>query len=302
MFKGIYQILHTPFHEDGAIDWDSFSRQIEYCIAAGVHGLVGPAMASEFFSLTDAERFEVVEFTLKAVAGRVPVLVGAQGITTQAAVMFGEHGARHGADGLMAMAPYLRKASKAETEQYFRALADIGLPVMIQNAPALAGISLTAGDLASLLNSHPNIMYIKEEAPPILQRITNVLNAAGDVCQGVFGGANGLYLVDELRRGACGNMPAGGMVDIQVKVYNLYMAGEVEAAEALNLRLLPLLNYAAIYGVTFHKYILWRRGVLDSPTARDPQRTNLDEHDKRAIERAWSLIEGETLEGFSLAR
>src|SRR5690606_38418854 len=109
----------------------------------------------------------------------------------------------------------------------------------------------------------------------------------------------GLYLVDELQRGACGNMPAGGMVDIQVKVYNLYVAGDVEAAEALNLRLLPLLNYAAIYGVTFHKYILWRRGVLDSPFARDPQRTSLDEHDKRAIDHAWALIEDETLETFA---
>jgi 4-hydroxy-tetrahydrodipicolinate synthase len=302
LFKGIYQILHTPFHDDGAIDWDSFSRQVEYCIAAGVHGVVVPAMASEFFSLTDAERFEVTEFALKAVAGRVPVLVGAQGITTQAAVMFGEHGAKHGADGLMAMPPYLRKASKGETEQYFRALAGLGLPVMIQNAPALAGISLTPADLAAMLRSDANIAYVKEEAPPILQRITQVLNAAGDACLGVFGGANGLYLVDELQRGACGNMPAGGMVDIQVKVYELYVAGEVEAAEALNLRLLPLLNYAAIYGVTFHKYILHRRGVLDSSFARDPQRTNLDEHDKRAIDNAWKLIEDETLETFAIQR
>lgn len=300
MFKGIYQILHTPFSEDGAIDWTSFNQQIDYCLAAGVHGLVVPAMASEFFSLTDQERFDVVAFTLDAVARRVPVLVGAQGITPQAAVMFGEHAAQHGADGLMAMPPYLRKASKAETETYFRALAALGLPVMIQNAPALAGISLTPSDLANLLKSDVNIAYIKEEAPPILQRITQVLEAAGDACLGVFGGANGLYLVDELARGACGNMPAGGVIDIQVKVYNLYAAGNIDAAEALNLRLLPLLNYAAIYGVTFHKYILWRRGVLNSPTARDPQRTALDSADQAAIERAWRLIETDILEAYPL--
>lgn len=300
MFKGIYQILHTPFHENGDIDWESLASQIEYCMAAGVHGLTVPAMASEFFSLTDAERFQVVEFAIDAVGRRVPVVVGAQGITTQAAMMFGEHAVKHGADGLMAMPPYLRKASKAETEAYFRALADLGLPVMIQNAPALAGISLTPADLGALLNSHENIAYVKEEAPPILQRISQIRNAAGDACKGIFGGANGLYLVDELGRGACGNMPAGGLVDVQVKIYNMAVAGQVDAADALNLRLLPLLNYAAIYGVTFHKYILWQRGVLASPTARDLQRTNLDEHDKKAISHYWKLIADATLDDYPL--
>ena len=60
MLAGIFQILHTPFTDTGEIDWTSFERQIEYCIEAGVHGLVLPAMASEFFSISDAERFEVV--------------------------------------------------------------------------------------------------------------------------------------------------------------------------------------------------------------------------------------------------
>lgn len=300
MFRGIYQILHTPFSEDGAIDWASFEKQIAYCLAAQVHGLVVPAMASEFFSLTDNERLEVVEFALQAVSKRVPVLIGAQGITLQAAVMFGEHAVTHGADGLMAMPPYLRKASKADTVAYFQALAGLGLPLMIQNAPALSNVSLTPGDLADLLKQNANISYVKEEAPPILQRITQVIAAAGDACLGVFGGANGLYLIDELERGACGNMPAGGLIDVQVEVYNRYASGDREGAEALNFKLLPLLNYAAMYGVTFHKYVLWRRGVLASPYARDLQRTNLDADDQKAIAHCWKLIEDDVLEAYPL--
>ena len=50
MLAGIYQILHTPFAETGAIDWASYERQIDFCLQAGVHGLVTPAMASEFFA------------------------------------------------------------------------------------------------------------------------------------------------------------------------------------------------------------------------------------------------------------
>lgn len=295
MFRGIYQILHTPFSDDGAIDWESYERQIEFCILAQVHGLVVPAMASEFFTLTDQERFEVVEFALKRVNKRVPVLVGAQGLTRYAAAVFAEHAAKHGADGLMAMPPYLRKASKAETEAYYQSLASFKLPVMIQNAPALSGSALPPAEVAALLASDDCIQYVKEEAPPILQRISQVINAAGEHCKGVFGGANGIYLIDELERGASGNMPAGGFVDVQVKIYNLYAEGKREEAEALHLRALPLLMHASVYGVSLHKYILWRRGVLNSQHVRDPQRIALDKYDEAAIAKYWTLIEAETV-------
>lgn len=291
MLAGIYQILHTPFTDTGDIDWRSFEQQIDFCIAAGVHGLVLPAMASEFFSLSDDERFEVVEFAAKTMAGRLPLVVGVQAITLAMALKFGEHAVKHGADALMAMPPYLRKAAKPEVEQYYKQIGSLGLPVIIQNAPAPVGTPLSPADLAALLRAEPNIRYIKEETPPILQRITKILDAAGDACDGVFGGANGIYLVDELERGACGNMPAGGLVDVQVKIYELAKAGKIAEAEAMNLRLLPLLNYASMYGVSFHKYVLWRRGVLKSAHVRDPQRVDLDAGDIRAIEHNWSLIE-----------
>jgi 4-hydroxy-tetrahydrodipicolinate synthase len=71
-----------------------------------------------------------------------------------------------------------------------------------------------------------------------------------------------MYLIDELQRGACGNMPAGGVVDVQVKIYEEYRAGNVQAAETLHFELLPLLTYASVYGVSFHKTVLWKRGVL----------------------------------------
>lgn len=291
MLAGIFQIVHIPFSDAGEIDWASFERQIDFCLKAGVHGLVLPAMASEFFSLSDDERFAVVEFAAKTIAKRVPLVVGVQAITLQLALRFGEHAVRQGADALMAMPPYLRKAAKPEVEQYFRQIAALGLPVIIQNAPAPVGTPLAPAELAALLQSEANIRYIKEETPPILQRITKIAALAGDASDGIFGGANGIYLVDEMERGACGNMPAGGVVDVQVKIYELCKAGKIAEAEAMNMRLLPLLNYASMYGVSFHKYVLWRRGVLDSAHVRDPQRTDLDVGDIRAIEHLWPLIE-----------
>lgn len=129
---GIFQILHTPFTDDGTIDWQSFANQIDYCMAAKVHGLVLPAMASEFFTLSDEERYDVVEFASTAIDGRVPLVVGVQAITLHLALKFAEHAIAHKADALMAMPPYLRKAAKPDVEAYYKALASLGVPLMIQ--------------------------------------------------------------------------------------------------------------------------------------------------------------------------
>ena len=295
MLAGIFQILQTPFNDSGDIDWTSLARQIEYCIAGGVHGLVTPALASEFFTLSDSERKQVVEFSGEQIAGRVPFVVSVQGLNLQLALEFAKHACERGATALMAMPPYLRKAPKPAVHEYYRQLADFDRPLIIQNAPAPIGTPLSPSELAELLASESNIQYIKEETIPILQHINQILELDTGHCLGVFGGANGIYLTDELRRGACGNMPAGGMVDAQVKIYNLYLAGDVEAAERIQFDLLPLLNYAMVYGVSLHKFILWRRGVIDSPYARDPQKISLNNDDIGAVERLWQGIADHTV-------
>ena len=290
VLAGIYQILQTPFDADGAIDWNSFANQIDYCMAAGVQGLVAPALASEFFSLSDAERRQVVEFASDTIAGRVPFVVGVQGLNQRIALEFAEHACASDATALMAMPPYMRKASRAGLREYYRALAQFDRPLIIQNAPAPIGTPLSPRELVELLAIEDNILYIKEETNPIFQHISQIIALDTGNCAGVFGGANGTYLVDELKRGACGNMPAGGLVDAQVLIYNLYRAGSIEGAERLSHRLLPLLNYATVYGVAFHKFVLWRRGVLESPYARDPQKISLNADDMRAVEELWPLV------------
>ena len=290
MLAGIYQILQTPFDNEGAIDWDSFASQIDFCLAAGVQGLVAPALASEFFTLSDAERKQTVEFAADAIAGRLPFVVGVQGLHRGIALDFANHACEQDATALMAMPPYLRKAAKQDLREYYRALAQFERPLIIQNAPAPIGTPLSPRELVDLLAAEANILYIKEETNPILQHISQILALDSGACAGVFGGANGTYLVDELKRGACGNMPAGGLVDAQVKIYNLYRAGETDAAERLSHKLLPLLNYATVYGVSFHKYVMWRRGILKSPYVRDPQKISLDADDIRAVEGLWRLV------------
>ena len=70
-FRGVFAIPCTPFAEDGGVDWDSLRREVEFCLAAGAHGIVAPVNASEFTSLSDEERRRVVETAAQVVDRRM---------------------------------------------------------------------------------------------------------------------------------------------------------------------------------------------------------------------------------------
>ncbi len=291
-FEGIYPILQTPFDESGTIDFDSLRREIDFCLRAGAHGVVIPANASEFFTLSDAERFQLAEATLEDVGGRVPVIISCNGVSIQAAVAFTRHAVAHGAAGIMALPPYVRRPNEAGVHAYYEAVAAAaeGRPVIVQNADPPLGTPLSPPSLVRLMGRAPGVRYVKEEATPGGQRMIALIRAAGDRLHGVFGGQNGLWLINELDRGACGNMPACGVVDVHVRIYDLYREGKREEADALSQRLLPLLNLGSQYGVAFAKELLWRRGVIRTKVCRDPQAAILDEYDLADLERFWQPL------------
>lgn len=284
---GIFPILQTPFDESGALDLDSLRSAVAFCLRAGVHGIVTPANASEFFTLSDAERLQVSEVVLEEVSGRVPVIISVNGVSSHAAVAFTRHAITHGADGVMALPPYVRRPGEAGVHAYYEAVAAAaaGGPVIVQNAEPPLGTPLSIPSLVKLMERAPGIRYVKEEVNPGGQRMSALIRAAGERLWGVFGGLNGIWLLGELDRGACGNMPNCALVDVQVRIYNLYAQGRRADAEALHLRLLPLLVLGSQYGVAFAKEVLHRRGVICTKVARDPQAVPLDEYDLADLER-----------------
>lgn len=284
---GIYPILQTPFDDDAALDLESLRREVAFCLRAGVHGVVIPAIASEFFVLSDAERMQVAEVVLKEVEGRVPVVISCNGVSPHAAVAFTRHAVAHGADAIMALPPYVRRPDEAGVMAYYQAVAGAagGRPVIVQNADPPMGTPLSIPALVRLIQGTAGIHYVKEEVTPGGHRMTALIDAAGDRLHGIFGGQNGLWMLNELDRGACGNMPASGLVDVHVRIYTLYREGRRADAEALSERLLPLLNLGSQYGVAFAKELLWRRGVIRTRVARDSQAPALDRYDVADLER-----------------
>jgi len=150
-WRGIFTIPCTPFTDSGALDLDSLRREVDFCIAAGAHGLVAPVNASEFWTLSDNERRTVAETIVTVANGRLPVVIGVAGGSAPVAVEFAQHAQESGGDAVIAMPPYVRVASPNAIYDYFRALSRaVTIPIFIQNHDAPAGTRmahcLRAGD------------------------------------------------------------------------------------------------------------------------------------------------------------
>src|SRR5581483_4240510 len=127
-----------------------------------------------------------------------------------------------------------------------------------------------------------------EETLPSTHRISELLAAAGSQLDGVFGGSGGRYLVDELRRGACGLMSGCALVDAQVKVYDLLRAGDEAGARAAFVRQLPAQVLWGLLGLRVPKEILKRRGVFSTTVTRRPDAA-LDPDDLVELDAALAL-------------
>lgn len=284
-FRGVYSIPVTPFDAAGEIDEPALRRCVQFCLEAGAHGLVAPVNASEFIALTDDERRRVAQVVVETAAHRIPVVIGVSGTSAQHAAVFARHARRIGADAVIAMPPYARKASPAEIVEYFRVVAGRAeLPVFIQNYQPPIGTPLSAAFMVRLVEEIAGVEYVKEETLPAGQVMTEVLRLAGPRLRGVMGGMAGRFLIDEYRRGACGTMPACEVTDVHVALWNALEAGDEARARAIYDRLLPLLNIEWLYGAAVYKEVLRRRGVLDQAALRGPGLHALDASDHRELD------------------
>ncbi len=291
---GILPVLQIPFlpaQPLDRVDDDALRREVEFCIRCGVHGLVIPALASEFMVLTDTERRQVVASTVEQAAGRVPVVANVAAPSPQAALEFAQHAREVGAAAVMALPPYVRKPTIDGVLAYYAAIADAAqLPVIVQNAPPPFGISLPTPVVLRLVEEIPLVTYIKEERLPPTRSIGDVISGASPKLQGVFGGMAGMHLPNELARGAIGSMPSAGICDVLVTIFDAWQAGDTARARAIHQQVLPLLTLEMSALMAVSKEVLRRRGVFTSTLMRDPEFLPLDAGDLAEIDVLWPLI------------
>ncbi|MGH2557904.1 MAG: dihydrodipicolinate synthase family protein [Thermomicrobiales bacterium] len=290
-WRGIFAIPPTPFDERGDVDLDGLRRAVEFCVECGAHGIVHPVMASEFFTLSDAERLAMIPVVTRQVSNRCPVVIGVSGVCTQSAVAFARAAREAGADAVIAMPPYIQRYRDDDILAHFAAISDaVHLPIFVQNAGAWQPIRREL--LLTLAREIEHVHFIKEEVPPAHHHIGEIVEANEPEIWGIFGGAGCANLFSELRRGAAGNMPAAAFTDICVQMFNLYEAGAQGEAEALHRRLMPLIERAGP-----QKELLVKRGVLTCAKTRAMGKP-FDDQDRRERDAFWpELAEAFTWNG-----
>lgn len=270
-FRGIFTIPSTPFKENGEIDIPSFRRVVDFCVECGAHGLVFPVNASEFTSLSDAERFRLAEVLVEQNAGRIPAIIGVAAVSKEVAAAFARHAREIGADGVIAMPPYVKRgaASEAVIFDYYRAISDAAQrPVFIQNYNPPIGTDMGADLLLRLCQEIEHVSYVKEETTPSTVKLSRLLAVNDGSCQAVFGGAGGRYLVEEYRRGSAGNMPGCHVTDVVVAFWNALEAGDETRAMHIYKEMAPLFFFETQLPGCY-KEVLYRRGVIDCPLKRN---------------------------------
>lgn len=283
--RGVFAIPPTPFTSTGTLDLEGLRSTVQFCVKAGVHGIVTPVNASEFAMLTDAERELVVETAVDAAAGRVPVVVGVTGASVEQAVAFARHARTSGVHSVIAMPPFVLKAGPEQIVAYYRAVAAASrLPVWVQNHMPPVGTAMPASLLVRLVTEIDGVVAVKEESYPPGQLMTAVRDLCGTPLQGLMGGMAGRHLIDEYRRGSTGTMPACEIADLHVDLWRHLEDKDWAAARTLYRAMLPLLTLESLYGVRIYKEVLRRRGIIADATARESGIPALDEFDHQELD------------------
>ncbi|ETD86079.1 4-hydroxy-tetrahydrodipicolinate synthase [Rhodobacter capsulatus] len=283
MFKGSFPALVTPF-SNGAVDWDTLKKLVDWHIAQGSHGLVPVGTTGESPTLSHEEHNEVVRVVVETAAKRVPVIAGAGSNATAEGIELIRHAEENGADAALVVTPYYNKPTQRGMVAHFTAMHDAcNLPIIIYNIPGRSVVDMmpeTMGQLARL----PRIVGVKD-ATGDLSRVAK---------QRMTCGADFLQLSGEDATAVGFNAMGGvGCISVTANVAPKLCAEMQEAtlrgdyAKALEYQDLLLPLHIAIFmepGVAGAKYAMSKLGLC-SPEVRLPL-TELTDGTKAALDAA----------------
>jgi 4-hydroxy-tetrahydrodipicolinate synthase len=284
LFEGVYVAIVTPFNESLAVDEERLREHADWLIRQGVHGLVPTGTCGEYQSLSVEERDRVIRIIAETAKGRVPLLIGVAAPTTERAVGWAKLARELDAEGIMALPPIGYRATWNETVAYYRALAAVGLPIVVYNNPFDTAVDLTP-DRLNALSEIPEITAVKEFSGDV-RRIPEILEQTR---LQAIAGADDLAL-EALSAGATGWI--AGLTNIvpdrSLELYRLVTEGQLDKAWTLYRKLLPLFRHDSTPRlVQVIKYGLEQTGR--SVGECRPPRLALEAPEREAVDRALRL-------------
>ena len=268
---GVWNIVPTPFTDDGTLDEPSIRTLVDFVAGTGVDGLTILGVLGEASKLSDAERARVIATAVDQAGGRLPICVGVSHAGTDQAVAYAREAQVRGAAAVMLAPPAISRPNEQAVRRHFLAVADaVDLPVVVQDHPASSGVWMTVESLVSLAAEAPSCRVIKLEEEPSPPKIRRLL--AADPALAILGGLGGMMLIEELRAGTVGTMTGFGFPEMLVDIVRRWYAGDRDAARDAFDRAMPLIRFEnqTMLNLALRKEIYRRRGAIASGRLRAP--------------------------------
>lgn len=272
--QGVYVIAVTPFHDDGALDLESTDRMVDFYLSVGATGLTVLGMMGEAQKLTIEESQLIVRRILARVGARVPVVVGvsAPGFAQMAALT--QMVMEDGAAGVMIAPPSVLRTDDQIVAYYKQAVDFIGdVPFVLQDFPLVTNVQMSLPVIRRIIRDLPSCVCLKHEDWPGLDKIA-VLRAEGFLNRriSILCGNGGMFLPEEMGRGADGAMTGFAYPEMMVEVVRHMQAGQTDRAQDLFDAYLPLARYEQQPGIglAVRKYTMARRGIIANAALRRP--------------------------------
>lgn len=240
IFKGTATALITPFTEDG-VDFPSLDRLLDDQVANGVNAVVILGTTGEPATMTLDEKKSVIEFAVKKLKGRIPVIVGTGANSTKAAVEMSVLAEKMGADAVLVVTPYYNKATQQGVIAHYTAIADaVNVPIICYNVPGRTGVNMLPATFAKLAE-HRNIAAVKEASGNMeqIEECLRLVKGKADVYSGddgitvpvmAMGGRGVISVVSNVAPKFTSDMTAAAL------------AGDLKKAAEMQLKMLPLVR------------------------------------------------------------
>ena len=241
MLKGSIVALVTPFNSDGSVNYEKFRELFEFHISNGTNGICILGTTGEASTLSFEEEEKIVEFAVKVVNKRVPLIVGSGSNETEKALKMSVKYSLMGADYVLVITTYYNKTNESGLIKHFTMIADNAkCPVIMYNVPSRTGMSISINAI-EVLSKHPNIWGIKEASGNISYSM-KVAKYLGDDFHMLSG--NDDIIVPMMSIGAVGviSVLANSHPKETSEICRLMSMGKYNEANLLQLKLLNYIN------------------------------------------------------------
>lgn len=239
MITGSIVAIATPMHPDGSLDWQAFAKLIDFHIAEGTNAIVVAGTTGESPTVPVEEHCELIRFAVEHAKGRIPIIAGTGGNSTQEAIALARFAKEAGVQAHLSVVPYYNKPTQEGMYRHFRTIAEaVELPLILYNVPGRTVADLQ-NDTVLRLTEVPNIVGIKDA--------TGDIGRCCDLVERVPEGF-ALYTGDDLTALAFILMGGHGVISVTANVAPRLMSemcatafvGNVQQARDINRKLLGL--------------------------------------------------------------